>query len=256
MEKTKKINILWTGGWDSTYRIVELSFLDVTVQPIYVIDETRVSKDKELAAMRKILKMLREKKKTKAVFLPIKKVRLENIPKNEEISDAYKRIADATDLGVQHDWLARLALKYPDMEICIEKGIGDHTPVRDAIYQDGKLIKVEQGERLDKKRSTKDLNLVFGNFIFPIFQITEQEMVKNIKKWKYEDVMSNIWFCHNPIHDKPCGMCNPCCTKASYGMNFLLPKDAQLRNKRYKKIKSKYGVKMANLYRRIARRMA
>ena len=37
------VNVLWTGGFDSTYRIVELSRLNVVVQPYYLLDEKRRS---------------------------------------------------------------------------------------------------------------------------------------------------------------------------------------------------------------------
>ena len=30
------VNILWTGGWDSTYRMIELSRFQNTVNPIYI----------------------------------------------------------------------------------------------------------------------------------------------------------------------------------------------------------------------------
>ena len=177
----KKAQILWTGGWDSTYRMIELSFRDLTIEPIYVVFESRKSKEKEMKAMEEILEILKKKPRTKAKFLPVKKVFYDEIPNNNEITEAYRRIAKETDLGSQHDWLARLATIYRGMEICIEKGVGDHTPVRDAIYKYGKFKQVKNGEVLDKRHSSKDLMLVFGNFVFPIFQITEQEMVNNIK---------------------------------------------------------------------------
>ena len=41
------IKLLWTGGWDSTYRLVELSRMDVTVQPIYGCDGKRDSMEIE-----------------------------------------------------------------------------------------------------------------------------------------------------------------------------------------------------------------
>lgn len=42
------ISILWTGGWDSTYRVVELSRQKVTIQPIYILDPKRESANYEL----------------------------------------------------------------------------------------------------------------------------------------------------------------------------------------------------------------
>ena len=71
MEK-KIVEILWTGGWDSTFRIVELSRMDgVVIQPIYVEDKKRGSVPYELKAMDDIVSLLKEKSETKADFLPI-----------------------------------------------------------------------------------------------------------------------------------------------------------------------------------------
>ena len=48
------IKLLWTGGWDSTYRLVELSRMDVTVQPIYGCDGKRDSMEIEKQTLEKI----------------------------------------------------------------------------------------------------------------------------------------------------------------------------------------------------------
>ena len=49
------IKLLWTSGWDSTYRLVELSRMDVTVQPIYGCDRKRDSMEIEKQTMEKSL---------------------------------------------------------------------------------------------------------------------------------------------------------------------------------------------------------
>lgn len=54
------VTILWTGGWDSTFRLLCLAENeDISIQPVYVIDENRKSKEYELDAMNKILTMIR-----------------------------------------------------------------------------------------------------------------------------------------------------------------------------------------------------
>ena len=63
--------------------------------------------------------------------------------------------------------------------------------------------------------------------------------------------MSHIWFCHTPINDKPCGLCNPCNTKFDSQMFFMLPPEAIKRCKRMKKIRKLFGNKCANLYKKI-----
>ena len=87
-----------------------------------------------------------------------------------------------------------------------------------------------------------------GNFVFPIIEMTEVEMIDDIRKWKYECIMEHIWFCHSPIHNTPCGMCRPCEQKMQCQMDFLLPKKSQKRYYRLRRIKMIFGKKIGNFY--------
>lgn len=50
----KIYNALWTGGWDSTFRVIQLCRCCVIIQPIYIIDHSRISYTKELGSIGKI----------------------------------------------------------------------------------------------------------------------------------------------------------------------------------------------------------
>lgn len=39
--KPRIVNILWTGGLDSSFRVIELSQMEVIIQPYYIIDPVR-----------------------------------------------------------------------------------------------------------------------------------------------------------------------------------------------------------------------
>ncbi len=250
-DSLNEIKVLWTGGFDSTYRIIELSMRDVTIQPIYVKDSKRTSMKYELKAMDDIVNLLLHKEKTKAKILPIKQIELEKIPENKEIFQAYELFKKEAEMGIQHEWLARLALEYNGLEICIEKALGEHTPIRSSILKYGKLIDTGDGFIIDKENSSKELNLILGNLRLPIFEKTELKMMEDIKKWGYEDVISHIWFCHSPIKGKPCGLCNPCNTKYDSQMYFLLSPKAIKRCKRRKKIKKIFGSTGEKVYKKI-----
>ncbi len=248
--------VLWTGGFDSTYRIVELSRRDVTIQPIYVKDPERKSMQYELKAMDEILNLLSQKEETKAKILPIKQIELKDIPKNEEITKAYEFFKKEVNMGAQHEWLACLALEYKGLEICIERALGEHAPIRNSILQHGKLIDTGDGYIVDKENSSKEVNLVIGNLKLPIFEKTEVQMLEDIKKWGYEDVMSHVWFCHTPRKGKPCGLCNPCNTKFDAQMQFMLPAKAIKRIKRSRKIYKLFGSKGENIYKKISYKLS
>lgn len=234
IENKNVINVLWTGGWDSTYRIIELSRQPVTVQPIYVYGDGRPSEQYERIAMKKILSELQHKKETRATFLPIKFIEKKSIPLNQEITDAYNSIREKTQLGSQHEWLARLAYIIPGMEIGTESGSPETSHIIHAIEKYGKLVKEDGGDSyiLDPNKSSKEGMLVLGYFKYPIIDKTELDMKRNIQIWGYEDVMKNIWFCHTPLYGKPCGLCHPCEVKIESGMEFLLPQSALIRYKR------------------------
>lgn len=236
------VRILWTGGWDSTYRMVELSQMQTKVLPIYCFGDDRPSEQYERKAMDSILTALRKRAETKAELLPVKFVRIQDIPADDKITEAYKKINADTGLGSQHEYLARLAAMYPGIELGHELGTSGVGHMTMALKN---WCHVEPdpkgGYRYDKDKSTKEGNLVLGNFTYPIMDKTETDMAENIKKWGYEDVMKLIWFCHKPIGGIPCGICHPCQVKVGSGMSFLMPEASLKRYRQYHRLKRLFG---------------
>ena len=251
----KSIKVFWTGGWDSTFRIVELSRCNVEIEPIYVIDPNRKSVKYELSAMNNIINALKKKSDTLAIFKDIKIIKLEDIVPDEEISNAYKIINKETGLGSQHEWLAWLGKTIPNIEMGTEAGSPDTSHIIHAIQKYGVLKYKDDIGYLDKNESTKEGLLVLGWFRFPIIKKTEVDMLKIIKEIGYEDVMKFIWFCHTPINNKPCGVCHPCHVKMESNMEWLLPKKSQRRYKIHMFLEQKFGIYFAELYSRIIRKV-
>jgi 7-cyano-7-deazaguanine synthase len=252
--KMDTVYILWTGGWDSTYRVVELSRLCVIIQPVYILDESRHSYERELKSIDTITRLLMDKEETLASFLPLIIVNKTDIPENKHISDTVTMLREKYQWGVQHDWISRIALEYPGIELCVEKIVGEFSPTRNIINAHGSVTMGTHGYIVTDD-SDEVLKTVLGNITLPIFETTETQMVENIKSWGYESIMENIWFCHNPINGKPCGLCVPCHTKWDNGMRFLLPADAIRRANRVEAINRKYGKKGAGRYKRLARKI-
>ncbi len=56
------INLFWTGGWDSTFRLLQLIIIyQKKVQPYYIIDNNRKSVQNELLRLKNIKRFLFEK---------------------------------------------------------------------------------------------------------------------------------------------------------------------------------------------------
>lgn len=254
----KKDNIkycFYTGGWDSTYMILYYLINGYKVKPIYIIDKNRKSYVKEEETINVIIEKINEISPYKNNLLEIEKIELSSINVSSDIEESYKKIKSKVYIGTQYPWLSEIAKKYGNVSIGIEKPSGEYSGCVEAIKTFGALKKIDNISVIDKKKSKVELVDLMGNFSFPIIDITEKEMIDNIKKWEFEDIMKQIWFCHNPINNMPCGLCRPCEQKMECDMNFLLPKKAQKRYYFSKKLKKICGFKIADLYKKIIRKI-
>ena len=218
--------VLWTGGWDSTYRMVELAREGAAIEPVYVVNPGRRSYEIELSRMREIIAMLEEPRRFGCELLPLRIINIEDIPANDEMTAAFNRVKEEAkavlneDLGPQYEWLGRLSCVIPDLELCIEAA------------EPGRLVSRDMIEHGSDAAKT-----LWGNFILPIYNKTEQDMLGDIRAWHCEDIMKKIWFCNHPlINGEPCGLCHPCCIKMKSGMKFLLPQAAIDRNLEMKRM--------------------
>ena len=232
----RTIYTFWTGGWDSTFRLIQLQKEHneelLSIQPIYVSGDGRKSESKEIETMKKLTMMIREIGPNELRNLKI--IDKSTIPADAEITDAFEKMRKIVKIGTQYEWLARLAKEYPGIEIGIEKPNGEYSGCIKAIEDTGKLIIKGNTYIIDKNNSNDICRLLFGNLSFPICNITEIDMVKAIHEWKCEDIMSNIWFCHKPFNDEPCGYCRPCQQKMECNMEWLIPEEGKKRYRFYK----------------------
>lgn len=222
----RKINILWTGGLDSTYRILELSMQPVTIQPYYLAS-VNPSTQYELNAISELTEIILNRQETKATLLPLVVVSIAQIKPNESISVAWEKLHKISSLGSQYDWIARFANQYQlTLELGIEKDPCESTIVRCLSLCGGSEEIVEEG--LPYVKSTcdnDDARLVFQNMRFPVplFNMTKQDEISQYKKWNAEDVLQKIWFCYRPVNEKPCGLCDPCKTYIEVGLGKMIP---------------------------------
>lgn len=210
MKEKRIIPIFWTGGYDSTFRVVALSRCEVSIQPIYMSDN-RPSEKQELNAIEEITSLLIKHPDTKATILPLKIIGYNEREDDKEYREAYDRIYQKDFVGPQYIWLGVFAEKNPNIEMSIHK---DDKAIS-IILKYGKLKKINDtliGDYyvVDKENSPEDIAKLWGNLHFPLVYITKKEMRDFYNKYGYSEVASKTWFCYRPINGKPCGMCNPC----------------------------------------------
>src|SRR5690554_4350795 len=158
-----KVNVLWTGGFDSTFRILQLSKLNVDIQPYYVYDK-RKSETYELDAIKAIKEDILVHPGTKASLMPLLRVKSADIAPDHELTEAYFRLNKEYSIGIQYDWLGRFSRYVPGIELVVEKGIS--SKFYKCLMERAWLVKIENDYTsyfiADKDKSDKDFICVFG----------------------------------------------------------------------------------------------
>ena len=225
--KLERINIFWTGGWDSTFRMLQLAEKQVIIQPYYLKDN-RKSEELELNTIKILTEEILKLNTTKCEINELISVSVSDIEKDnditlsyEKIREEFKRISNGAALGSQYEWLARFSKNIDNLELGIEKG----SKVIDVINTFGALDKHTnsiKGEYffINEQNSSKDLIKVFGNYHYPLLNFSKLKMKKIAEKNGTIDLMNKTWFCHAPKNDQPCGSCNPCVQTIEFGLKY------------------------------------
>ena len=180
-------NILWTGGWDSTFRVCQLTLIDgKRVQPHYIIDDKRQSAPIEQQLIMSFREQIHKRVKKELILEPVK-THVKDVLPNKEVTQRILHYKKLMGLGRQYDWLIRYALMHniKDLELCVHRDDRAHPWTK----------KDEYFEKC---------------FSYPLLEMTKLDMKKEAIKYKFLDIMQQTWFCFTPIKGQPCGYCNSC----------------------------------------------
>ncbi|MFZ0281126.1 MAG: hypothetical protein WAL29_05720, partial [Bacteroidales bacterium] len=220
------VKIFWTGGYDSTFRMVQLSRSDLTIQPYYLCDDQRCSEKNELKAITTITADIEKHPETKCTILPLLKFRIDAFKPDKSICEAYGRLHKLTSIGPQYQWLAEFAKTNQGIELCLEKA--GNGRAYNCIRNYGAIKRMKEGDLLygviDPEQSNEDLIRIFGNFHLPLplFETTKLEMREEYIGMGFGETMYRTWFCHTPVKNEPCGVCNPCKAVVEEGLAFRI----------------------------------
>lgn len=223
------VNLLWTGGWDSTFRLLQLLLDEIrVVQTYYLIDANRKSTINEIATILKIKKVLiSDYPHTSVLLLPTIFHEISSIKPNGDISNSYTEISSKIHLGSQYDWLARFCdeQNIDGMELSLIKG-----GITSNLISSSSLVDIQKnGDVSDLENDI--IHRLFHYFSFPILNLSKLD-IKNIseeKKWM--KIMNMTWFCHKPRAGQiPCGRCRPCRIAVEQGMSYRIPLRVRLIN--------------------------
>lgn len=200
---------LWTGGWDSTFRVIQLYQKDVIIKPIYVIDHNRKSTKKEIETIELLTQKIKDRfKDSKGDIQPPKYIKRRDIPSNLYLKIIYQLIKKKQHIGKQYYWLASLIKQYPNLEQCFHKEDREQLINIDELSE----IKDETGSKnwiVNPKKIGFLRSQLFKNVRFPLCYISKLEMKSYAERHGFIDILNDTWFCHRSV-DKPCGKCAPC----------------------------------------------
>lgn len=228
----EKINVLWTGGLDSTYLVFKLCKLGgMEIQPYYILDEERKSVNKELTAISKITNRILRSPDFSSKLNDIIIIRKAEIMQDSEITSSWKELHKECVLGSQYDFLARFAKQMGDIKLMVGVLWHDNGRAQKSILGKVELIEENIGTfsvYSVKKNPNGDINSyrLYENILFPVCM----RHIEKVDEWEeltsegYEDIANMTWFCHRPIMGMPCGHCNPCKDALHEGMAFRVPR--------------------------------
>ena len=221
MSKTAKV--LWTSGWDSTFRVIDLYKKGTTIQPIYVFDDNRASSKKEVETIEILTSEIIERfKNSKGRILPLKLIERNQIAKDIFLKLIYKVLKSRKHLGKQYYWLACLAKDINPLELSLNKIDLLRFFRKDQLIEfDGKTL--GKNWKINPKKVDFFVYKIFRNMNFPIIEVSKVEMKKIAEENNFIDIMNQTWFCHDS-DTKPCEKCNPCKQHIKDNMAYRLDK--------------------------------
>ena len=135
----ENVNLLWSGGWDSTFQLLRLLIIRRRrVTPFYLIEAERRSISLEIQAMTRIKECLREEYPyTRELLQPTRYFAVADIPPDARITEAFQSILKEKFLGTQYDWLARFcrANGIADIQLCIHRDDKAHSIIEQIVSE-------------------------------------------------------------------------------------------------------------------------
>ncbi|TWI01767.1 hypothetical protein IP90_02327 [Luteimonas cucumeris] len=232
------VNLLWTGGWDSSFQLLQLLLLHGReVVPHYLLDPTRSSTRAELAAMERIRHRLFEQyPQTRTSLKPLQCFDMADLAPDARIADAYDRIRAQTFLGNQYEWLARFRDQRGIAQLELAAG-----------YRDGRIhhiiepfvLRSDAGGygtwRLGEEHRNTNEFTVFGGFSFPLFELKKAETAEIAGAQGWLEILKLTCFCHrSPDGKAPCGYCNPCLYAVDEGFGWRIPRRNRVKGTFYR----------------------
>lgn len=219
-------NILWSGGWDSTFLLCLAARTGEEIQPVY-LKFPHDSMEREKEARENILALLKEKG-IENIRAPVD-LEESDLPEDADYDAAYQRLI--REVGGQYRVLGKVAKLYPNLEIGIEApapGFRENGIGRIETFMNEHGLTINDDGTVTAEDETCDAARIYGCYRFPIIRINTAQMWETIQEWGWEDIALATRTCNSAL-TRNCGACWNCEVKWRYGdtFRFLFDEKAQ-----------------------------
>ena len=223
IDTAEKIRIFWTGGLDSTFRLVQLLMTTTNmVEPHYIVrheDSTGI----EINTMIQIRRtLIRKYPEVRSRFLPTVYINEAYIPEFKDIDEQIEELKKTGKVAEQYQIMSNYCREFgvDKIEVALTRITGEK-----AFFDNFKN------------------SPAFKSFTYPTIEMTKKEMLSIAKQNKWDDILFMTSFCRRPINKiAPCGVCGPCVDAVASGMGSRFPL--------LSRIKARIQIPFRNYYRK------
>ena len=226
-------HVLWTGGWDSTFRVVDLLLTHGrAVQPWYVVDPSRRTTGREQAAMAEIATWIgRRDPRAGAHLAPVRVLSVADIRVDPVVREAATLIRQRVRLPEQYVWLAELTRMQglPALEVGIEHRAETPALAEAAVIREDAPAP-EDWWVVTADGSPPGTHTLYGLFRLPILEYDKADLGRQAAERGFSEALELTWFCRWPtVFGNPCGFCVPCQTTRLGGLGRRVPEPTRPR---------------------------
>lgn len=242
------VHVLWTGGWDSTYRVLDLVLQQQrTVQPWYLVHEPRGGLGAEVAAMRDIRRAVAARSADAAARVrPTRYVGVDELAPDPQATRWLEELRRIGWIGEQYEWLYRFAIqRLPGVRV--EMGLVAGGSLWERVSAESEIVEGPIGPTWRLRDQPVDPALaLFAPFDAPLLGATKLDIAERAVAAGFFDILALTWFCLTPRDGQPCGVCNPCRFVDEFGLGWRLSRRARWR-RRYVDLRARLRAMLGRL---------
>lgn len=213
MSDAEAVDLLWTGGWDSTFRLLQLLWTtEVTVRPHYLVDEDRRSLAREMKAIKEIREDIRNDPSDHVDrLLPTEYGSYLATEVESRYRKARRALNEEVRVGPQYEVLASYAAqnKLDALELCVQKHEAQ-SHVLSVLQPHLAERRTPAGFVHSLEEDVEGPLALYERFAFPLYDYTKLDMEREAEEVGFLSLIELSWTCHDPVLGLPCGACIPC----------------------------------------------